>query len=238
MDRQQLHDAVEAIRWYHVIDLPHGIRTPGSFDPNTELPRYGLPESFRGKTVLDVGAWDGWFSFEAERRGAGRVLATDSYSWSGKGGGSKDGFNLARKALGSSVEDLTIDVPELSPETVGKFDVVLFLGVLYHLRDPMAAIERVASVTRDQLIVETLVDLIHLRRPAMAYYPGREENNDPSTWVGPNPAAVVAMLRAAGFGRVAAIAQPSYVGAVAKSTLRRIRKRPGLHMAFHAWRSG
>ena len=66
-------------------------------------------------TVLDVGAWDGFFSFEAERRGAKRVLATDFDSWLGKTWGSKAGFELARRALTFRVDDMTIDVLELSP---------------------------------------------------------------------------------------------------------------------------
>ena len=70
------------------------------------------------------------------------------YSWHGAGWGTKAGFTLAREALGSRVEDIDIDVMDLSPERVGTFDVVLFLGVLYHLRHPFLALERVASVTR------------------------------------------------------------------------------------------
>ena len=66
-------------------------------------------------SVLDVGAWDGFFSFEAERRGAARVLAIDSFSWEGDGWGSKAGFELAHEALGSRVESRTIDVLDLSP---------------------------------------------------------------------------------------------------------------------------
>jgi tRNA (mo5U34)-methyltransferase len=130
------------------------------------------------------------------------VLAPDPYCWGGDGWGTKEGFELARRALGSAVEDREIDVLDLSPETVGVFDVVLFLGVLYHLKDPMTALERVFSVTGDRLIMSTLVDITWSRRPAVAFYPGTEANQDPTNWWGPNPAAVVAMLRSAGFSRV------------------------------------
>jgi tRNA (mo5U34)-methyltransferase len=124
------------------------------------LARLDLPASLEGRTVLDVGAWDGFFSFEAERRGASRVVATDHYSWHGLGWGTGDGkagFELARTALGSRVEDVDIDVMDLSPERVGTFDVVLFLGVLYHLRHPLLALERIASVADDLLVAETVV---------------------------------------------------------------------------------
>jgi tRNA (mo5U34)-methyltransferase len=139
--------------------------------------------------VFDIGAWDGFYSFEAERRGAKRVLATDSFTWSGQGWGSKRGFELARKLLNSKVEDLNIDVMDLSPEKVGMFDVVLFLGVLYHLKHPMLALERVFSVTKELLILDTHVDLLGSKRPAIAFYPGSEVNRDNTNWSGPNPAA-------------------------------------------------
>ncbi len=135
--------------------------------------------------MLDIGAWDGFFSFEAERRGAARVVAADYYSWHGGGWGSKAGFELARTALGSKVEDVDIDVMDLSPERVGVFDVVFFLGVLYHLRHPLLALERIASVTRKMLMLETVVDMVGIDRPAAAFYAGRELNNDPTNWWAP-----------------------------------------------------
>ena len=237
VDAEELREAVEKIRWYHVIDLPYGIRTPGRFDPKPYLEsRYGFPRTFDGQTVLDVGAWDGAFSFEAERRGAGRVLATDSFVWEGETWGSKEGFELARRALGSSIEDQNIDVLELSPERVGKFDTVLFFGVLYHMRHPMLALERIASVTRDRLILETHIDLLHMRRPAMAFYPGDELNNDPSNWIGPNPAAVAGMLRAVGFRRIEPILPSPLPVVFAKDVLKRVGGRSSLpRMSFHAW---
>jgi tRNA (mo5U34)-methyltransferase len=197
-----LAERVAAHRWYHSIDLGHGLVTPGADNTPERLARLDLPTSLTGKTVLDIGAWDGYFSFEAERRGAQRVLATDSYSWSGAGWGSKAGFTLAREALGSRVEDLEIDVMDLSPERVGQFDVVFFLGVLYHLRHPLLALERVASVTRELLVLETVVDLVGLGRPAMAFYPGTELNRDPTNWWAPNVEGLTAMLRSVGFSTV------------------------------------
>jgi tRNA (mo5U34)-methyltransferase len=83
----------------------------------------------------------------------------------------------------------------------------LFLGVLYHLKDPLGALERLASLTRDRLILETHVDLIGSRRPACAFYPGAELHADASNWWGPNPPAVVAMLEAAGFSQVEVVFQ-------------------------------
>ena len=91
---------------------------------------------------------------------------------------------------------------DLSPERVGQFDVVFFLGVLYHLRHPLLALERIASVTRKLLILETVVDMAGIGRPAMAFYPGRELNNDPTNWWAPNLPALHGMLRDVGFAEV------------------------------------
>jgi tRNA (mo5U34)-methyltransferase len=184
--------------------------TPGKDDPTQRLPHLRLPESLAGKTVLDVGAWDGFFSFEAERRGASRVLATDSFAWRGEKWFRKDGFELAREALGSGVEDMTIDPLDISPSTTGVFDVVLFLSVLYHMRHPLLALERMAAVTGELLVVETHVDMLGERRPAMAFYPHRELAGDDTNWWGPNPRAVGDMLRAVGFRDVRLVTSYAY----------------------------
>jgi tRNA (mo5U34)-methyltransferase len=207
MTSEELRARAAQIRWHHSIDLGQGVITPGQDNSARKLGRLQLPISLAGQTVLDVGAWDGFFSFEAERRGAARVLATDSYCWDGSHDwGGKRGFLLAREALASQVEDQEVDVLELAPEKVGMFDVVLFLGVLYHMRHPLLALERVASVTRGMVVVETVVDMLGTRRPAAAFYPGEELANDATNWFGPNPAAVVAMLKVAGFKRVEIVA--------------------------------
>ncbi len=224
--RDQLHAEAEKINWYHTMDLG-GVRTKGSDKTSSQLQAIQMPDSLAGLTVLDVGAWDGFYSFEAERRGAKRVLATDRQAWRsmetfGWGTG-KAGFELARRASGSRVEDLEIDVYDISPRTVGMHDVVFFLGVLYHLKDPLGALERVASVTNKLLIVETAVDLIGLRRPALAFYPGRELNGDPTNWFGPNVACVEAMLRVCGFGRVQCVSKQSWLECVGTAAMKKLR---------------
>src|SRR2546428_4633883 len=183
MDGERLRQEVAQVHpWYHRIDLGHGIITPGFDRTEDKLKRLELPKSLDGLTVLDVGAWDGFYSFEAERRGAARVLATDWFSWGGDGWGTKAGFELARRALASRVEDADINVMDLRADTIGTFDLVLFLGVLYHLRDPVTAIERVASVTGGRLILETEVGLRWLRRPAAEFFPTTELKADPTNW--------------------------------------------------------
>ena len=236
MDRAELQAAVDGLRWFHTIDLGHGIVTKGVENSPERLIRIRLPDSLAGRSVLDIGAWDGFYSFAAERRRASRVVAADHYAWHGEGWGTgrgKAGFELARAALGSRVEDVDIDVMDLSPERIGTFDVVLFLGVLYHLRDPMRALERVSSVTKDMLILETVIDMVGISRPAAAFYPGRELNDDPTNWWGPNPAAVEGMLRSVGFTRVESIT-PSRSAAfrAARAAYHHLKGRNGFASAF------
>ena len=197
----ELRAAVDGISWFHRIDLGEGIVTPGLDVTAAKIARIELPDDLSGCEVLDIGAWDGAFSFEAERRGAKRVLATDSFIWRGEGWGSKAGFELARRALGSAVEDHEVDVMDLDPSAIGTFDVVMFLGVLYHLRHPLLGLERVASVTKPGglVIVETHVDLLQLDRPAIALYPSSELGGDGTNWCGPNVPGLLALLEMAGF---------------------------------------
>jgi tRNA (mo5U34)-methyltransferase len=225
---EELRRAVAAQGWFHTIDLGGGVVTPGRDESARKLEWLRLPEDLSGRSVLDVGAWDGFFSFEAERRGAARVVALDSAAWRepawGPGGyGTKAGFELARRALGSSVKDLELDLDAISPETVGRFDVVLFLGVLYHLKHPWLALERVASVCDDLLVVETHADLLDLRRPAMALYPGAEVAGDASNWWGPNVPALVAMLREEGFRSVDVVHSEPARYRYARAAYRRLR---------------
>jgi tRNA (mo5U34)-methyltransferase len=152
-------------------------------------------------SVLDVGCIDGFNSFEAERRNAKRVLATDHHVWH-FGGRDRRSFEIARSALRSRVEVMDIDLPDLVPEKVGHFDVVLFCGVFYHLRNPFAALERLAPVATSLMVVETHMDALDEARPAMIFYPGAEINDDPTNWWGPNRPCVEAMLRDVGFARV------------------------------------
>jgi tRNA (mo5U34)-methyltransferase len=230
MDAEQIRAAIAAITWYHTMDLGKGVVTPGVDNTLDRMAMIGLPADLRGMSVLDIGAWDGAFSFEAERRGASRVVAVDSFCWNGEGWGTKDGFECARRVLNSRVEDREIEVLDLSPETAGVFDLVLCLGVLYHMKHPLLALERVASVCRRQMILWTQIDLADLDRPAMAFYPGRELNNDPTNWWGANPSAVMSMLTTVGFSR----AETTYTW-LAPPTTEGGPSSQG-NAIFHAWR--
>lgn len=197
-----LADQVARLPWYHRMRLPGGVLTPGVVDVERIVHRLDLPTSLADRSVLDIGAWDGFYAFECARRGATRVLATDSFSWDGSGWGDKAAFLLARRALDleDTVDDQTIDVMDVRPEIIGgTFDVVLLLGVLYHLRDPITALERAASVCDDLLIIETETALNALPWPAARVYPGRELNNDDTNWYAYNARALRGLLSQVGF---------------------------------------
>jgi tRNA (mo5U34)-methyltransferase len=159
-EARALMDRVGQIEWYHAIELPHGIVTPGRADHRDQVSRYGLPEDMTGLRALDVATFDGFWAFEMERRGAD-VLATDIGRWSEadiparwvermspeQDAVTGAGFRLARELLGSSVERKTISVYDLDPEEIGMFDVVMMSDLLLHIRDPQEALERLYEVT-------------------------------------------------------------------------------------------
>jgi tRNA (mo5U34)-methyltransferase len=138
-------------RWWHEIELAPGIVTPGDDSNRMKLPildAIGLPPSMGGMRALDIGCSDGYFSFEMERRGASVVavdFVPDTYT----------GFATAREILGSGVEYRMDNVYNLSPEKYGRFDVVLFMGVLYHLRKPLAALDAIRSVMNEGALLFT-----------------------------------------------------------------------------------
>jgi len=240
MDPSYVKSEVAKIQWFHRIDLGNGIVTPGMSTPGYSV----LPQDLSGMTVLDVGAADGAYSFEAERRGAKRVLAIDYYYWN-RGWGSKVGFELARKVLESKVEDMEIDLFKLSPEEVGSFDLVLLMGVLQMVRHPLLALEHIFSVTGKQLILQAHLDMQYCTKPVMRFYPGREFENDPESWWGPNQRALEAMLKSAGFREIKRVWPESSLRYKLRKFRRAIaprKKRSFLDamgqewVVFHAWR--
>jgi tRNA (mo5U34)-methyltransferase len=185
--------------WYHSIELPDGRVIPGFQSPDASrrrLAQFPVPNDLRGKRALDIGAWDGWFSFELERRGA-RVMAVDSAV--------VERFHIARELLGSRAEYRIADVCRLSPAEIGYFDIVMFLGVLYHLKHPMLALEKVCELATDMVCVESFViddGADPAAKPVMEFYETTELCGQFDNWVGPNAACLLAMCRSAGFARV------------------------------------
>jgi len=195
--------------WFHRIEIAEGIVTPGEDDTPAKARWIELPMDLKGKRVLDIGCYEGYFSFECEKRGA-EVVAIDIIP-------PNTGFSVVHEALQSNVEFIQASIYELTPERFGEFDLVLCLGVLYHLRHPLLGLERVHSVCKGQLILETQIcdhyfvdaqgqpqSLTNLAPqiadlPIVQFYPGAELNNDASNWWSPNLAALDGMLVSTGF---------------------------------------
>lgn len=242
--------------WYHSIELAPGIVTPGRAPLafwQEELRALNLPSLAR-KSLLDIGAYDGFFSFAAERLGAARVVALDHYAWSADMAAYMESwrvaqqsgtriaaphlthhwrpdilpgrrpFDAAREVLGSRVETVVRDFMERDIATVGSFDVVLFLGVLYHLEEPLSALRRVFELTAPGglCVIETEATEIpgSGSRALCEFFPFDELNGDASNWWAPNAAALMGMCRAAGFASVEQLPERQPL-----SPLRRLGKR-------------
>lgn len=253
-----LRERVAAIPWYHSIDLGGGLVTPGN-PPDERMLAEGLPP-VEGKSVLDIGAWDGFWSIEAERRGARRVVAMDHYAWSVDFGRrleywercEKDGvvpdhtrdftefwepetlpgragFELAHDVLGSTVEPVAADFMTADPDEIGRFDVVLFLGVLYHVREPLTALERVRGLTGRVAVIETEAIAV-LGMPGARFLEFHESaglRGDYTNWFVPTEHALHSMCKAAGFGRVETRIGPPRTVRQLKTTARRTAERLG-----------
>jgi tRNA (mo5U34)-methyltransferase len=198
--------------WYHRIELAPGLVTPGVNDSPAVLRLLNLPADCTGMRALDIGAFDGYFAFELERRGAD-VVAIDNLPTH------RTGFGIVKEFLRSKVEHRMANVYDLSAEQFGKFDLVLFLGVLYHLRNPMLALDRIWDVCSGtgRLWVEShVIDMAYLTAegrsepladlaPSLAndrlmqLYPRNELNNDFSNWWAPTLACMEAMLATCNF---------------------------------------
>jgi tRNA (mo5U34)-methyltransferase len=213
-DARAAIDSVQ--RWYHSIEVAPGVVTPGVFDLRPIVERLPWPD-VRGKRCLDVGTSDGFLAFELERRGAAEVLATDiaehaQWDWelhlSGRGPEYMHavfgpvtgvGFHVAHELLRSSVTYEQRSVYELSPASVGTFDVVVCGSLLLHLRDPLGALAAIRSVCREQLLCTNQIDLsrslISRQKPLMRL----DGTSGLTQWWLPNAAGHRQMLRAAGF---------------------------------------
>jgi len=200
-----LREKVHSYHWFHSINLGDGIVTPG-LKTRIEISReadviFG-PISVRDRSVVDIGAWNGGFTVEAKRRGAVRILAVDEYAWNNPELRGKETFDLVMKRLGLDVEARLIDIQNANPTAIGRWQVVLFLGVFYHLLDPIAALKCLAAITDEVLVLETHLELQDVAKPAMAFYPGGELSGDVTNWWAPNRAAVEALLKTVGFPKV------------------------------------
>ena len=189
-------------RWYHSFELPDGTLIEGYNQLawlHERYRRFPIPVDLTGRRVLDIGAWDGWFTFEAERHGA-EVTAIDCVEL--------PTFLEIQSKLASRAAYRILDFYELPEAGLGPFDFVFCLGILYHLKHPLLALEIVCALTTDTAIVESFVidsatwqDHQH-EVPIMEFYETDELGNQLDNWIGPSVTCLMAMCRAAGFARV------------------------------------
>jgi tRNA (mo5U34)-methyltransferase len=207
-----LSDRINSISWYHTIDLPGGVRTPGAFDHRDLVPHYGLPDSLAGQRVLDVNTFDGFWAFEFERRGA-EVVAADIPRFSAidfpdQARAVLDaenldadvgaGFKIAHEALESKVQYRPCSVYDLDPETFGTFDLVHVGDLLLHLENPMRALRAIRSVTRGRAMIVDCFDPSLGSGDTVRYLGGWEN----VVWTLPSLNSLAQMIADAGFANV------------------------------------
>lgn len=221
LDRAEIARRAAALGpWFHNLDLA-GVRTaPDHFLGDYPAVKWrgfahAVPADLTGRTVLDVGCNAGFYAMEMKRRGADRVVAIDH-----------DPDYLAQARFAAAVNGLDIEFRQLSVYDVGalgeRFDVVLFLGVLYHLRHPLLALDLIhAHAARDLLVFQSMLrgsaeagpvaedhpftDTAPFDRPdwPKLHFVEHRYAGDDTNWFVPNRAAAEAMLRASGFAILA-----------------------------------
>ena len=217
-DPRPLAERIHALDpWFHNLDLDGIATAPAHFlgdYPRNKFGRFAalVPDDLRGKTVLDIGCNAGFYAFEMKRRGAARVVGIDA-----------DPRYLAQARLAADVLGVDVELRELSVYDVAelgeRFDVVLFLGVLYHLRHPLLALDRLrAHVVGDLLLCQSMLRGSPVLAAVPADRPFLDDERafdepgyprlafvehafagDRTNWWIPNRAGIEAMLRSAGF---------------------------------------
>jgi hypothetical protein len=203
---QKLLDEIHSVKWWHRIELAPGFYSPGMVKhgedgSNYEETRFGIPADLTGKSVLDIGGWDGYFAFACEKRKASKIVVCDVPATKGGNWGGTAGFNLARKLLRSKVEFVEMSVNDLSPSRIGMFDITLQYGVLYHLENMLPALKATCAVTKEYTLLETAtLPKAHDKSPDVAlagFLPGFVR--DPTNYWYPNVECLKQMLLYAGY---------------------------------------
>lgn len=197
-------------RWFHAIELLPGCYSPGPCFPDERFIEYPQTQDLTNKTVLDIGAWDGGYTFMAEKRG-GQLTAYDIQD------PCHSGFNIAKECLGSDARHIMGSVYDLSPDQHGTYDVVYYFGVFYHLFNPVKAfcnINRVLDNGGLMLFEGAILDFaynvdktwVSLKNEMasytsipLTYYTSKDYWNDWSTWFVPNLKCLQEWIISAGF---------------------------------------
>jgi tRNA (mo5U34)-methyltransferase len=225
-DDEELRSAIAKLGpWYHDVELRPGVSTNPA-NKQYMANRWGflkpfIPDDLTGKSVLDIGCNAGFFSFEMKKRNAARVVGVDIMP-----------HILAQARFLSHWFKLPIELRELGVydiESLGQFDFVVFIGVLYHLRHPLYALEKVASICRETMYLQSLLrgdsgdfepaDNYPFSEQAVfdraefprMYFIEKSFNGDESNWWVPNHSCLKAMARASGFRQIEESGHPELI---------------------------
>jgi tRNA (mo5U34)-methyltransferase len=226
---RQIQEKVQALGpWFHNLDLQGVPTAPSHFLGDYPAIKWrhfadAIPSDLTGKSVLDIGCNAGFYTMQMKRRGAKRVLGLDSME-----------EYLAQARFAAEVNELDIEFRNLSVYDVGalgeRFDIVIFMGVLYHLRHPLLALDLIHEhVANDLLVFQSMQrgsEEVEVLKPNYDFWtveqfdrPGfprlhfieHKYADDPTNWWVPNRACVEAMLRSAGFAAIEHPEQEVYI---------------------------
>lgn len=216
MEKEKVIALIKQKKWYHSFELVPGVVTPGScpVNPGSVLDSLGIPEDLTGMKVLDIGAWDGPYTFEFERRGA-QVTALDIQD------PDHTGFNVSKQILNANAEYIVGSVNELPAELTHQFDIVFYQGVYYHLKNPMQAFANIWNVLKNDAIVyfggalldhadlvdpfwKDKKDILNKITPLPVSYFVKDNYrvHDPSCWFIPTKVCLEHWLLASGFKNI------------------------------------
>jgi len=214
-----VRSAIEELQWWHTIDLPGGFRTPGHQRiEEQEFIARNIPQDLSGKTVLDVGANDGYFSFLAEKRQAAKVVAIDVFQGNkpeeGRVGIGQNGksflktFALAKKALKSNVIYENMDLFEIESLPL-TFDLIFLFGVYYHLEDPVKGLQTAVKKLNPGglLLFEGLVRAGN-QKPNLHRF--MESEIEPTTFLSANIAWIIDAFHNTGMEKVGTVSLLRY----------------------------
>lgn len=228
-----LREKIKAISyWYHKIELPGGIVTPGWAPICAE--KYAIPNDLSDKRILDIGAWDGYWTFEALRRGAREVIAIDDFSDNlGEPEKAKrnkwETFDICREAFGyidhhfengwlndngQMCRRQQISVYDISEDLLGRFDIIFLFGTIYHLKYPLLALDKISAICDGEIYIESAIcdDYSPYKgglnkgyrdnNMVMEFYPTKEYGNNQNNWWVPTLQTLAYMVQSVGFDNI------------------------------------
>lgn len=196
MDAETARNLVKNHKWHQNFEIFPGVRTDGSYDPAVWWEWMGIEADIKGARVLDIGTNDGYFALKSWRAGA-EVVAIDHQPKT------RSGFAIVEHITGMNATFINTNIFDLPSANLGKFDFVLFLGVLYHLPDPYRGLSIVSDLCRGRLLLESVGFALDKQYdktvPLMRFYPGKTLNGDITNFWAANEAGLLALVEDCGF---------------------------------------